>query len=159
MCDWSSDVCSSDLPHHSLYFVVIPHLDVKWAVGGNLYSPPSFAVGYRMKNRGVEGHEVGVNYCCLLTLHLAGELEVDCNRIGLHLSLSRHCNEGEEGEDDVLIQICQNLSASFFSSVLLNWPTWKSCSMSLPSLLTKAPRGMAVKFSMVSNCFHSLLVI
>lgn len=102
---------------------------------------------------------IGVNYCCLLTLHLAGELEVDCNRIGLHLSLSRHCNEGEEGEDDVLIQICQNLSASFFSSVLLNWPTWKSCSMSLPSLLTKAPRGMAVKFSMVSNCFHSLLVI
>ena len=67
--------------------------------------------------------------------------------------------EGKEGEDDLLIHICQNLSASFFSSALLNWPTWKSCSMSLPSLLTKAPRGMAVKFSMVSNCFHSLLVI
>jgi len=83
-----------------MYFVVIPHLDVKWAVDGNLYSPPSFAVGYRMKDRGVEGYEVWVNYCCLLTLHLAEELEIDFNRIGLHLCLPRHCDKDEQDGDD-----------------------------------------------------------
>ena len=31
--------------------------------------------------------------------------------------------------------------------------------MSLPSLLTRAPRGMAVKFIIVSNCFHSFFVM
>ncbi len=83
-------------PHHALYLVVVPQLDVKRAVGGNLHAPASFAVGRRMEGKGFEGHEVGIYHRSRFAPCRAGELEVDSYRVGLHLRLRREGAEGEQ---------------------------------------------------------------